>query len=145
RARGALVSMPIVDIHLLGGPAETWKRASAHQDALQREFEILAASDPAHELPRALLELIEDLTVRFHQQRDRSQAPLLAAAERGEPYADITFELPDDAAGVVRELGDMLAAADDFCREGDRLLTQVTPQDVLRFREWFLGEILAQL
>ncbi len=39
----------------------------------------------------------------------------------------------------------MLDAADDFCRKGGRLLTQVTPHDLLRFRRWFLGEILKQL
>jgi anti-anti-sigma factor len=135
----------MVEIHLLGVPVDIWIRASAHQDALQREFEILAASDPAQELPRALLELVEDLTGRFHQQRDESRAHLLAAAERGAPHADITIELPKDAARAVRDLGEMLEAADDFCREGDRLLTQVTPPELLRFRAWFLGEVLAQL
>lgn len=135
----------MVEVHLIGVPVDTWKRASAHQEGLQREFEILVSREPGHQIPHALIDLIEDLRARFHQQRDQSREPLLAAAGRGEPYVDVTIELPKEAAPALRELSEMLDAADEFCREGGRLLTQVTPPDLLRFRRWFLGEILSQL
>lgn len=135
----------MVEVHLLGVPVDTWMRASAHQESLQREFEILVSREPDHQIPRALIELIEDLRGRFHRQRDQSLGPLLAAAETGEPFADVTMELPHEAAASLRELNAMLDAADEFCREGGRLLTQVTPPDLLGFRHWFLGEVLSQL
>lgn len=135
----------MVEIHLLGVPVDTWKRASAHQEGLQREFEILVSREPDHQTPRALIELIDDLRARFHQQRDQSLRPLMAAAEKGESFVDVTFELPNEAAASLRQLSGMLDAADEFCREGGRLLTQVTPPDLLAFRRWFLGEILSQL
>ncbi|MGF1616498.1 MAG: hypothetical protein ACFCU2_01630 [Acidimicrobiia bacterium] len=116
----------MVEVHLIGVPVDTWMRASAHQEALQREFEILASREPGHQLPRALIALIEDLRTRFHHQRDQSQKPLLAAAEKGEASVDVTIELPAEAAASLRELSVMLDAADEFCREGGRLLTQVT-------------------
>lgn len=135
----------MVEIHLLGVPVDTWKRASAHQEGLQREFEILVSREPDHQTPRALIELIDDLRARFHQQRDQSLRPLMAAAEKGESFVDVTIELPNEAAASLRQLSGMLDAADEFCREGGRLLTQVTPPDLLAFRRWFLGEILSQL
>lgn len=135
----------MVQVHLIGIPVEIWKRASAHQEGLRREFEILVSREPDQQLPRVLIELIDDLRTRFNQQRDQSLEPLLVAAEKGESSVDVTIDLPKDAAASLRELSEMLDAADDFCREGGRLLTQVTPPDLLRFRHWFLGEILSQL
>lgn len=135
----------MVEVHLLGVPVDTWKRASAHQEGLQREFEILVSREPDNQIPRALIDLIDDLRARFHQQRNQSLGPLLAAAEKGEPLVDVTIELPREAIASLRELDGMLDAADEFCREGGRLLTQVTPADLLTFRRWFLGEILRQL
>lgn len=135
----------MVEVHLVGVPVDTWMRASAHQEGLQREFEILASSEPEHQLPHSLIGLIKDLRARFNQQRDQSQRPLLAAAERGDATVDVTIELPREAAESLRELSAMLDAADEFCREGGRLLTQVTPPELLEFRAWFLGEILTQL
>jgi hypothetical protein len=39
----------------------------------------------------------------------------------------------------------MLDEADEFCRQGKHLLTLATPPDLRRYRQWFLGEFVAQI
>jgi hypothetical protein len=38
----------------------------------------------------------------------------------------------------------MLNRADDYCRQG-ALLTLATPDDLVAFRRWYLGEFRAQI
>lgn len=41
-------------------------------------------------------------------------------------------------------LADLLAQADDYCRQGE-LLTVAPPADAVAFRQWFLGEFASQI
>ena len=53
--------------------------------------------------------------------------------------------MPADVADACVHLRDSLDAADDFCREGEHLLTLASPDDVVAYRRWFLDEFVHQV
>ena len=64
--------------------------------------------------------------------------------ERGDEEIDLTFRVPAAVAEATVELAAMLNRADDYCRQG-ALLTLATPDDLVAFRRWYLGEFRAQI
>ncbi|MGH9896990.1 MAG: hypothetical protein ACREA0_34330, partial [bacterium] len=76
----------LVDVRLLELPVETWKRASGHHEAIQREFDIVKADLPRGSVPHQLSDLLEELDLRFAGVGDPNRQELYAAAERGESY-----------------------------------------------------------
>lgn len=134
-----------VDVHLIGVPTSVWQRASVHQEAIQREFDILKAGLSDDSVPHQLEDLVNEIGVRFGGVGDETWAELYAAAERGEPEVDLVFHVPPGVAGASRELGNMLDKVDEFCRSGETLLTLATPDDLVAFRRWFLGEFSRQI
>jgi len=124
-------------------PIDLWTRASAHQEAIQREFDILRAELPEDSSPNRLLALIEQYDGRFSTEETWNE--LQEAAEKGQEEVDLTFTVPAEAAEVARSLGRMLDEVDDFCRAGEKLLTLATPPDLVAFRRWFLGEFTRQI
>lgn len=135
----------LVEVHLRGVPVNMWIRASAHQEAIQRELEIMRASQPKESVPNRLMALIDDLDARFGGAGDQVWEELRAAAEHGKVSADVTFHLPPEAGLAARQLSSMLAEMDQFCREGDHLLTLATPSDLVEVREWILAEFTRQI
>ena len=45
---------------------------------------------------------------------------------------------------MVRALGDLLDEADAYCAGGQHLLMLATPDDLLAYRRWYLGEFTRQ-
>lgn len=135
----------LVRVTLAGVPISTWKRASAHQDAIQREFDIILADSNDESVPRQLLDLVEDLDTRFGGVASDTWGDLYEAAERGEVEVDLVFEVPTAAAPASRELASMLARADEYCLAGEDLLSLATPPDLVVFRDWFLSEFTRQI
>ena len=39
----------------------------------------------------------------------------------------------------------MIDEADDYCRQGEHLLTLASPPDCIAYREWYLGQVVGQL
>jgi hypothetical protein len=68
-----------------------------------------------------------------------------AAIARGESSIELVYEVPARVADVCNELDAMLDEANEFCREGDRLLTLAPPEELVAFRRWFLGEFASQI
>ncbi len=66
------------------------------------------------------------------------------AAERGDRYVDLSFHVPPDLAEAVVRFSQLLTAADDYCRHGE-LLTLAPPPQAVVFRNWYLGEFVAQI
>ena len=58
---------------------------------------------------------------------------------------ELAYHLPPAARQACVELTRMLDEADDYCRDGEHLLTLATPDDVRLFRDWYLGEMVRQL
>ena len=126
-------------------PVDVWQRASAHQDAIQREFEILMADLDDGSVPHQFAELAINLDVQFRGVGDTTWAQLYAAAERGESEVDLVFTVPVEVASAAAEVNRMLDQVDEFCRDGEQLLTLATPPELASFRHWFLGEFTRQI
>jgi anti-anti-sigma factor len=139
------MSTEVVEIQFISVPVDIWRRAAAHQEAVQREFDILRGSLPAEAAPNRLKALTDDLDVRFARAGDPITARLEEAARKGDMSIDITAQLPPGVGSAALQLGEMMAEVDEYCRKGESLLTMATPPDLVLFREWFLGEVHRQV
>jgi anti-anti-sigma factor len=135
----------MVQIRLRQVPVDLWTRARAHQEAIRREFDLMRASEPAGSVPHRLLDLVEDFDARFGNFGDPWRDELSAAAARGDELTDLTLEVPRPLAAAARELAAMLSQVDEFCRDGDHLMTPATPPELVSFREWLVNELTRQI
>jgi hypothetical protein len=55
------------------------------------------------------------------------------------------YDVPSAARPAIERLDSVLEEADEFCRQGEHLLTLATPPDLVQFRRWNLREVLSQL
>lgn len=133
----------IVTVHLLEVPISEWQRASAHMEAVKREFDIISADLDPTSVPRRLLTLVEDLDVRFGDLG--AEAELRQAAERGEQSVDLVVDVPPEVADAARSLDEMMDEVDRFCQDGEQLLTLATPPELVELRRWMLGELTRQI
>ena len=139
----------LVDVELLQLPVPLWNRSQQLFDELMREFALASSQaddGDEHHVPSRLTRLIDDLTVRFSGGSTAQEEALHAAAAAGQPVIDrLVFTVPAAAAPASIELGEMLDAADQYCREGKHLLTLAAPDDVVRFRRWYLDAFVSQI
>ena len=139
----------LVEVHLQQLPVPLWAKAQQGSDELLREFALAAAQaddDQAHHLPGRLTQLMETLSQQFDGVSTAQEQQLFAAAEAGQDVIeDLVFQVPAIAAPASRELGAMLEEADEYCREGQHLLTLAAPEDVVRFRRWYLWSFVTQI
>lgn len=135
----------VVSVVLLGVPVALHHQVAEHQQALQREFDILRVSGDPDGVPARLGMLIEELEQRYGGTSPRSWDELDDAHRRGIDRIDLVYEVPPDAADAARRLSDLLDEADEFCRSGDHLVTVLTPDEARAYRRWFLGEFVRQL
>lgn len=140
-----MTSGPLATVTLLGLPVELWREASAHQEAIRREFDIMRAGLPKESLPGRLIALMDEIDARFGAFSEPTSKELVAASERGDARVDLVYHMPSDAAAVVRRLGRMLIEVDEYCRTGDHLLTLATPSHQAAFRDWVFDEFTRQI
>ncbi len=135
----------LVEVRLLALDLTDLHHAEAHHDELFREFALIAAAEPSpgHELPGQLVALVAELTTRFAGFTSGPQDELAAADERGDQQVDIAYKVPRHMDEAIVRFAELLTAADDYCRHGD-LLTLAPPPEAVAFRNWYLGEFVAQ-
>ena len=138
------------DVHIRQLPLKVWARTQEHIDELLREFALITVemqddTGAKPDIPKRLLDLIEQLTERFAGVNTEADNVRDEAYARGDEYVDLTLRLPAVAREATIELGQLLDEADDYCRAGDKLLTLATPPESLAFRRWYLEEVLRQL
>src|SRR3954449_13293775 len=99
-----------------------------------REFTIIREQDhdPDHAedgraVPRRLLELAEQLTGRYGSFTIGQEAQLREAVERGDAAITLVYRVPVDIKGACIALNGLLDEADEYCRQGQELLTLATP------------------
>jgi hypothetical protein len=140
---------PLLEVRIVQIPVPVWARAQEHGDELLREFALIAEqlrSEGSHsDVPVRLTELVAALTTRYGSLNADQEAQLADAARRGVPEIDLTFEAPAHVVDDVIALCDMLDDADVYCRAGKHLLTLASPPELVRFRNWYLGEFVRQL
>jgi hypothetical protein len=136
----------LVPVRFLNAPIPLMLEANQHQQEIMREFALIQLSDdPApQDIPSRLLEMAERNRRDFATLSFRRSEELAEAIRNGEPNVDMEIDVPPAAGRAAREMRDILAEADEFCRSGT-LLTLATPPAHVAFREWFLGEIVRQL
>jgi hypothetical protein len=133
-------------VRILGIPLPLIDRARQHQESLEREFRLIALSDPddtSHVTAR-LLALVAELEDRFGSFSRTQTAELDAALARGDATIDLEFLVPEAAQAASWRLSDLLDEADEYCRDGE-LLTLATPDDCVELRRWYLGEFVTQI
>jgi anti-sigma regulatory factor (Ser/Thr protein kinase) len=135
----------LAEVRLIGFPVTLQHRAGAHHDALIREFQLLDATNPDHELPARLVSLSAELTSRYGSFGASAQDELAAARLQGVEHIDITYRFPPEVGPAAARLGELLDEADAYCRAGVDLLTLATPADLVEFRLWMLEEITRQV
>lgn len=141
----SVTSEDLVQVRVTRVPVETWKRSSAHQEAIRREFDIMLADLPEGSVPHQLLQLIETFRERFRGYSDPTWEDMYAAAERGDEEVTLVFSVPRAASEAAVQLGEMLDKVDEFCRAGEELLSLATPPELVSFRRWFLSEFVGQI
>lgn len=133
-----------VEIRLLDVPVDVQARSAAHLDALQREFELIAREHSgADHTPARLRRLIADLKSRFDGIGTGPAEELQRARAEGRDRVSLTYTAPVGVGEASRRLDEMLAEADEYCRDG-QLMTLATPPELVAFRQWFLGEFIRQ-
>lgn len=142
-------SEELAEVRLLQVPVPLWSKTQQVTDELLREFALASAQaddDDAHHLPTRLTSLIDSLTQRFDGVSAEQEQTLAAAAAAGdEVVPELVFRVPPAAAPASKELGDLLDEADVYCHEGQHLLTLAAPEDVVRFRRWYLWSFIDQV
>lgn len=143
----------VVAVRLLELPLRLYERAREHHEELVRELALLTLAPAAHqgghegghEVPQRLLRLVRELTESYSGTTTAADAVRDAALERGDRQVDLSYEVPRSAAQALRRLRAMLDEADEFCRQGEHLLTLAAAPDVARFRRWYFSEFLRQI
>lgn len=138
--------MDLREVRLLRLPLPILARAQEHNEGLMREFALIANPHPDSDVdvPVRMLQLIAALRDRYAAFTVSADAEIERAMERGDEEIDLTFRVPAAVAEATVELAAMLNRADDYCRQG-ALLTLATPDDLVAFRRWYLGEFRAQI
>jgi len=124
-------------------------QAQEQHDALVREFMLMSVPAEKGErephVPSRLVELMGQLNADFEGITTEQEQELFTAAETGVETLDLVYRLPPAAAVASKALGDMLDEADEYCRQGQHLLTLAADDTLIRFRWWFLDQIINQV
>jgi hypothetical protein len=146
-APDAIEAADLVTVQLLNVPVRLLLAGREHHDSLMREFRLLALSEAqgAH-VPARLAELTRVLGVKYASARDRPDADIDAALDRGDDTVDLSYQLPADpqlTAGLV-ELDRLMTAADEFCRDRQLLAVERTAT-MIEFTRWYLDAFVSQI
>ena len=138
----------LVEVVLLNFPLDVYQRAQEHADGLVREFALIAqdrAGGNRVDLPVRLLAIVDALSAQYADISAGTEAERDDAIDRGETFMDLRYLVPAAAAEASRALAAIFDEADDYCREGEHLLSLATPPESLAFRNWFINEFVAQI
>jgi hypothetical protein len=137
-------TVELFPVELRNAPVGVWHESRRWFDELLREFAVIATTSPDAEVPRQLLEFVDDVQSRFSRFSEPTNLTLEQAHADGQPHVDLSLELPVEAGAVATELHEHILRANAFCRDG-HLLTGEMSEQVMRFLEWYLGEVERQL
>lgn len=140
----AEVTADIRTIRLLNLPVRLQGRAAEHHAELMREFALLELADSS-DVPARLLQLMASLQSQYAAESEGPRLQLEAALARGQRSIDLEYQVPPAASEAVAALGSMLDEADEYCRQGDQLLTLANPPEMVAYRRWYLGEFVRQI
>jgi hypothetical protein len=137
----------LVDVRIVAMPLDVYREAAEHSDELMREFALIRERDTedGRAVPRRLLELVDKLTGEYSAFTVQQEADLRAALDRGDTSLDLVYRVPATLKEACIDLDRLLDEADEFCRDGQEMLTLATPPRAVAFRKWFLDEFVRQI
>ena len=138
---------PRFHVELGDVPTHLLLSAKSHVDNVVREFALASAgarSGLTEEVPPHLAALLDAVVDRFSEARLSIKHQALEAAGSGAPRTRLALDLPASAADAAQEYVAALDEVDTYCR-AMRLLTLETPPQHRIFRQWYIGELVAQL
>ena len=122
-----------VVIRLLNAPVQLFPATQQHTEALLREYTLMALQmERGQDPPRLVLDMLA-----VGEQ-------LRAARDAGRVSTDLVVAAPQSARDVVADASVALDVADRMAADGQLLNPPAVPE-VRWCREWFLGEVVAQL
>lgn len=135
------------EVRILQFPLDVYQRSTEAFEGLQREFALIAMrSEEADALPDRLLRLVSALNHEYGDLTSESDRKRDEAIARGETVvAELVHHVPGSVADACIALNALLDEADEFCRQGELLLTLATTPEGVAFRRWYLGEFIAQV
>ena len=128
-------------------PTDLLLAAKSHVDNVAREFALAssgALSGMSGTVPPHLASLLSAVVDRFSEARLSIKHQALAAARRGAVTTRLHLDLPAAAADAAQDYARALDELDAYSR-ARRLLTFETPPQHRVFRQWYIGELVAQL
>ena len=135
-------------VELLGFPVAAYLESRAHVDALARELLLVALGGAPTRDPATTARVCElvDAYARSHESDlwRATHRRIEEAAARGEDAVDLRFVLPVEVAGGVEQFRALLEEAEEYCRSGDLLTVEASPQ-VRRLRAWYFEQVVGQL
>ncbi|MCU1676337.1 MAG: hypothetical protein JWM93_1095, partial [Frankiales bacterium] len=138
----------LVEVRILELPVPLRERATEHSEELLREMTLISqqlSDDRAGALPSRLLQLVAEVRSNFAIFTTSANHVLEQAAEQGVPViGEIVYNVPVSTGDYCRHLIDIVEETDQYCRDGEHLLTLATPPEVLAYLRWILGEFVRQ-
>lgn len=132
-----------VRYRLVGIPLRDLALARQHYDGLFRELALIEVhdGDAAGGAPAGVLEMSRRLRDRYATFGSGPDRELRDAVRRGDSTIDLEFLLHGDVGADAAEFREALRELDALCAAG-RLMTAPPSADVVRFREWYLGQFV---
>ena len=132
----------LLQVQLLGMPAQVWASFRDWYAEIRRELRLLAFAHP-DQFPLAAE--VAELTLRTELERRRAHGieRLDAAIAAGDATVDLDYRVPASAPATMARMGEVLARADEFCRDQSLLTMPATPQQ-LALLDWYVGEFVRQ-
>lgn len=131
-----------VMVRLAGCPVELSLQQDRHLDELVRELQLLSVNQDSPESTELARE-IRGLLVSPTAARLTGRRAAERAREEGRDVVDIDMAMPREFSGLVTQLHEAVARADQLCREG-RLLTLASPPEIQELRAWMTHEVFEQ-
>ena len=139
-----MTTVELHPVHLRNVPVGLWHQSRRWFEELLREFAVVSTSSPDTQVPRQLLDFVDDARSRFSRFSESTNLTLEEAHAQGRSNIDLSLQVPAGAGPIALELYEHVLRADEFCRRGQLLTIQLS-ESVRAFVEWYLGEVARQL
>lgn len=135
------------EVRIVGIPVGLWAISQEQGDDLVRELTLVAIGARAGEqdLPQRFTEVVHELTTSYGHIGASQEAELERARDAGESVIDLTYHMPPEVGRFAVEVAELMDEVDEYCRQGELLLSLASRPEIRAFRWWFLDEIRRQL
>lgn len=128
-------------------PLRLWAQQEEYTQELLREFSLLLIGEQSgrlrDEAPGQLVVLANLFQSRFGALLQSISAERQAAYDQGLDRIDSEIPLVQGTPDLLEQVRQVLAAADEFCKQGDLLLLP-RPPHLVALSDWVHTELIAQ-